>query len=290
METMDVVDLSEDMDIEVTSQALPASAKATGKKAIFVVSEKGGVGKTTFARGWLEVARSRGRVVSAHDADGSVGQLRRFYGSRPAGALSPEEVQDPKVGVGYFDIHHIDIKQGRDRLIEAMNTDAPLLLIDLPGGSLHEVERVFGDFGLFVETYKSDGWEIVIVIVIDHLMTPARSVFDSIRSFGDGVKYVVVKNLAIADASEFLVFDGYKDEKGVDKYGKASKLLAQKGGQVICMPRLEPRTFALIDVDSLTFGAAASNNPPRMDTSDRVRTKAWLTRFEQALAGTMIDP
>ena len=98
------------------------------KRVIFVCSQKGGAGKTTFARGLLEALRYEGITVAAYDADGAVGQLLQYEGARDRkGALLPR--QDPRVGCGDFDIRDDD---DRDILLNALADEPPVLLFDLP--------------------------------------------------------------------------------------------------------------------------------------------------------------
>ena len=74
------------------------------KRLILVTGQKGGVGKSTFARALLDCLRSRGRSVAAFDGDGSVGHLLQYYGEKQNGKLKFE--QNPLIGAGYYDLRN----------------------------------------------------------------------------------------------------------------------------------------------------------------------------------------
>ena len=73
------------------------------RRVVLVAGQKGGTGKSSVARALVDRCR-RDRISAAgYDADGSVGQLLQFYGTRTAdGQVSIE--QDPLQGIGYFDL------------------------------------------------------------------------------------------------------------------------------------------------------------------------------------------
>ncbi|MFZ1493389.1 MAG: hypothetical protein WAU60_08235 [Candidatus Competibacter denitrificans] len=250
-------------------------------RAVFVLSNKGGAGKTTFARGLLDLQRFEGYTVAAYDADGKVGQLVQHYGLRDekGDLVFP---QDPKVGCGFFDIRAED---DRDTLINALADPAPLLLFDLPGGLVGELGKVIdygaAPHGLFKE-YVERGYAITIVIVMTPVLASVRTVRESLEAFGSQVSYVVVKNLAFGPENSFILFDGTQQEalEWPESEGKAAILAA--GGVIVTMPVLNARTYALLDFYNLPFTDAAQGKARgrSLPLADQARVRNWLADFD----------
>lgn len=254
------------------------------KVAIFVCSQKGGAGKTTFARALLDVLRCEGYTVAAYDADGNVGQLFQHHGLRDArGVLLAR--QDPCVGCGFFDIRADD---DRDLLLNALATEPPILLFDLPGGVVGELGKVVdgGDTpcGLFGE-YRDRGYAVTIVVVMTPVHASVRTVQHSINAFGTTVRYVAVKNLAFGAEDAFVLFDGC-DQDGLRlPPSRGKQALLEHGGVIVAMPALEPRSYALLDIYNLGYVEAVrgQGSGGRMPIADRVRVRHWLQEFDRRL-------
>jgi hypothetical protein len=254
------------------------------KRAIFVCSQKGGAGKTTFARGLVELLRCEGYVVAAYDADGNVGQLFQHEGLRDAnGRLIPN--QDPLVGCGFFNIREDD---DRDILLNALAAEPPLILFDLPGGVVGELGKVV-DYGaaprgLFSE-YLDRGYAITVVVVMTPVLASVRTVQESIESFGHGVDYVAVKNLAFGAEENFILFDGCAQPDLTLPTSVGKQMLLAQGGALITMPALHSRSYALLDVFNLSYLAAAQGSGPgrRLPLADQMRVRRWLQEFDEQL-------
>ena len=254
------------------------------KVAIFVCSQKGGAGKTTFARALLDVLRCEGYTVAAYDADGNVGQLFQHHGLRDArGVLLAR--QDPCVGCGFFDIRADD---DRDILLNALTTEPPVLLFDLPGGVVGELGKVVdgGDApcGLFGE-YRDRGYAVTIVVVMTPVQASVRTVQHSIDAFGTTVRYVAVKNLAFGAEDAFVLFDGC-DQDGLRlPPSQGKQALLEHGGVIVAMPALEPRSYALLDIYNLGYIEAVRGHGPAgtIPIADRVRVRHWLQEFDRRL-------
>ena len=254
------------------------------KVAIFVCSQKGGAGKTTFARALLDVLRCEGYTVAAYDADGNVGQLFQHHGLRDArGVLLAR--QDPCVGCGFFDIRADD---DRDLLLNALATEPPILLFDLPGGVVGELGKVVdgGDTpcGLFGE-YRDRGYAVTIVVVMTPVHASVRTVQHSINAFGTTVRYVAVKNLAFGAEDAFVLFDGC-DQDGLRlPPSRGKQALLEHGGVIVAMPALEPRSYALLDIYNLGYIEAVRGHGPAgtIPIADRVRVRHWLQEFDRRL-------
>ena len=250
------------------------------KRVIFIASQKGGAGKSTFARALLDQLRQENFTTAAFDADGNVGQLLQYVGSRDDRRVLLRE-QDPIQGCGYFDIYAED---DRDEIINALALQAERLLFDLPGGAVSHLCHILdeGDTpdGL-VDEYRRAGYRLTVVVVMTPVLASVRTVQNTIHLFGSEVDYIVVRNLAFGDEAAFILFDGVDDEELKQPPSKGKLALLEGGGVVINMPALAPRTYALLDYYSLSFHTACADK--RIPLADQARVRQWLERFKSAL-------
>lgn len=239
------------------------------KPVLFVVNEKGGTGKSFFSRGWLDLARGRGKRVAAFDADGKVATLLTSYGTRSNGRR--DEAQDPLEGIGFFDM--MDSEQ-QEVLLNAIDVGADAILIDTPAGSLDEFERLLGSGQELFSEYRKAGYQPYLVFVLDTGDASTHTVVKAVRRYGESVGYVVVKNLNADDPESFTRYDK-----------AAAELVGKAGGSTICMPVLREQTTKRMDENrwrrfSDVVGSAEATR------TDRVAVRLWLSEFEGELAKT----
>lgn len=253
------------------------------KRAIFVMAQKGGVGKTFFTRGLTQVYRDAGLRTAIYDCDPKVGQLLQYHAQRTADGGVVED-QDPTVGAAAFDVRS---DRERDGLANAIHTDAEVIIMDMPGGTVGEIERVYGTpKGLFLE-YAKHGYEVIVVVIVDVLKASTATVLDAVELFGDTAHYVVVKNGGSGGAprpDDFRMYDGYDDGETRSR-GLARKAVEAAGGETIYMEGMAAGTIQWLDEFDYSFGAGRAHERALGHSG---RCSYWLQAFEQTLASTRL--
>ncbi|WP_428560976.1 MAG: hypothetical protein ACP59X_17860 [Solidesulfovibrio sp. DCME] len=252
------------------------------KRAIFILSQKGGSGKTTFSRALLDHLRQgHGLAVAAFDADGAVGQLVQYYGSRDAGGQL-DQPQNPMTGVGVFDLRR---SEQRGTVVDALDLGADTLLFDFPAGCLEDLGRVVGQAGVgaLLDEYEREGFRVTVAVVVSNVQSSAGNVLAAMEVFRDRVDYVTVKNLFYGKPEDFLFFDGFTGADGRLYGGQALGALSRYGGKVMHMPALPGREYALCDMYCLGFSEALSH--PALRRSQRGAIAHFLREFGTAVDG-----
>jgi hypothetical protein len=261
-----------------------------GKKAIFVMSQKGGVGKSAFARGLLDHLRRYHPAGSdapaktiAFDLQPEVNQLGTAYGLKKndgRGRVAYDAAAN--LSSPFAGVISLSLKDDKDieMIGESLDYGADILLFDLPGGSVDEMKSVFGTLQEFIGEYKEAGYEIVVAMALSYLAASAAGVEEIMKIWGDSAKYVAVLNLGQAPREEFIFFDGER----ADRYGYPKDMVEASGGLVVEMPALQQSTYALVDADGVGFSEAANPDSSNYSRTHRVRIRGWLERFDAQFA------
>jgi hypothetical protein len=140
---------------------------------------------------------------------------------------------------------------------------------------------------------QNAGRELVIVSVIGIKRDATGTPQDAIERFGSAVHHVVMKNGYFGEPDDFVIFDGIARPTEADpnarKYGKTGAVVRDAGGEVVYLPKLNPITDALLDVEGLTFvqGIEALDTLGRRHASN---VRAWLATAEEALSQSWLSP
>lgn len=261
-----------------------------GKKAVFVMSQKGGVGKSTFARGLLDHLRryrpdgsAATAKAIAFDLQPEVNQLGIAYGLKKDDGRGGMIYDDAaNLSNPFAGVLSLSLRDDKDveMLGEALDYGADILLFDLPGGSIDEMKSVFGTLQEFVGEYSAAGYEIVVAMALSYLAASAAGVEEIMKVWGSSAQYVAVLNLGQAPREDFIFFDGERAER----YGFPKELIEASGGLVVEMPALQQSTYALVDADGVGFSEAADPDNSAYSRTHRVRIRGWMERFDAQIA------
>ena len=172
---------------------------ASGSRtAVWTFSVKGGVGKTTWARGLRALARAAGQPIAAYDGDGMRGGLTRYEALRTVEGelLDPSGrhflmLQDALEGVVPF---YMRDPAQRDMLLNVIDTSFQTFLIDFPGDIEREIEEIVGATREVIRVYRESGVDVVVVIPITTEPTSINSIEVAFDAFEDMVRYIAAKN------------------------------------------------------------------------------------------------
>jgi hypothetical protein len=225
---------------------------------LLVSGDKGGVGKSCLARVLCDSLRHNGKVLAAYDADRRNPQLYRFYG---------QGSQDPTEGVEMLDF----VGSGADKLIEdIMSEKAPYCLVDLPAGSGARMEALERELKL-VERVQKSGHKVVVFHVLSRVIDSINALKLTIENFGEGPRYVAVKNGFFGPENSFVRWQSSKTRE---------KFLAI-GGTEVFLSDLNDLVFDQIDSRSLTFRQASKSE--HLVHAQRWRVEEWLEAADNAI-------
>ncbi len=251
------------------------------RRMVVVVSHKGGVGKTFFAATLVSWMRSQGMAVAAFDSDGIVGGLRRVLGVKGLDGM-PLAEQDPLTGCGYYDIRN---DRERAQFLDAVSLGYDLMLQDLPGGAILDLQRVVDDgdgVRQLLDSFDSEGVRLTVVHLITHVIESVFSVASLTQMFGQRVDHIAVLNKNFGrELTDFPFWHGYETAKGEKKGGATRKRFLDMGGAEIEFPALEPGVFAKIAAAMEPLTKAVVN--PELKLSERGTIQVFLRKFDEQI-------
>jgi len=243
--------------------AATATATVPCKRLLVITGDKGGTGKSTFARVLVDILLQQGIKLVAFDSDKRNAQLYRFYNQALAS------------GVARIDLA---TRGGADALINQLEAAQEVILIDLPAGAGEDFERFEQEMDL-IQTAKEMGYRLTVVSVINRVKDCVNSLRTLLDYCGDRVDYVVVKNLFFGTPERFQRFDE----------SKTKTLFLQHQGVVMHLPDLYDGTTDLLDQQNLTFSEAQQHRD--LSLVDRTRVKRFLqaAATEMSPAASLLD-
>lgn len=256
------------------------------KLAIFVLSNKGGVGKTTVAKCFTDHARRESLNAAIYDTDGDVKGLLKQYGHTEDDGATYN--CDPLTDVGYF---NMQIDADRENVVNAIESRADIIFFDTPAGSIRKIFTSLNNASLFADTLNAEGYELVLMLLVDPYDDTIDGIQNAIDLFGEKAKYVVWKNMNNAKPEDFVYFEPASvlpdaEPMFVNDQGdplSARELVESYQGLVYEMPSLPLRTNARIRRLHLQFGEAAAPGSP-LKVNDRALVRSWLDELNAQFA------
>lgn len=238
------------------------------KRIVISTSDKGGNGKSGFARTYSDIGIMRAIPILPYDGDKRNAQLYRFYHK----AFS--SVHANSAGVLQIDLSK---RGGADKLINSLDSEnTKIVLIDFPAGGGELFERLDAELHLF-DLLPEVGYRLTLVNVLSRVKDSVNSLLTLLEYVQKHdthhvTDWVVVKNLFYGGAEKFRRYDGSKTKRRIE----------EAGGITICLPELHDDTYDLIDDKDLTFTDALKPEH-QLPLADRRRVKVFLEEAEEEL-------
>lgn len=230
------------------------------KRVIWITGSKGGTGKSTFARGLLDILLSDGIKAVAFDGDPDNAQLFRYYNNADV------------------DVTRIPLKKrnGVDAIFDELEkAKASVILVDVPAGS-GSVLVGLEDEGGFLSAISDCGYHLTVVSVLSRIKDSVNQLKLAMEiTDGYDAAHVAVKNLYYGDADKFRFL----------ARSKTKQRLLESGGTVVEMRDLFDDTYELVDDADLPFLAAVKTGSG-LPSADVRRIKQWLLHFKRQVLST----
>jgi len=245
---------------EVEDQPLKNQPKTLGRM-VLVTGDKGGTGKSVFARILLDIYHHRNIKYIAYECDQSNPQLYRHY---------------HQLGTGVQTLK-LNQRGGADPLQDNLKQFSPRVsLVDLPAGAAEYFEKLSKDIFLFENTQRL-GYRITMVSVLSRVKDSLEQLKRLVDFCQDRVDYVIVKNLYWGDEEKFT------------RYHNSSirQTLLELGAVELALPELFDDIFDVIDANDLTFREALEDEI--FTLSNQSRIFGWINACENEFAKAAVQ-
>lgn len=240
------------------------------RRLVMVTGDKGGVGKSTFARGLAQIYIDNTVKFVGLDADNSNPHLIRFY--------------ETSANIQRLDISNSDkLDEFVDNLKELVypkpkesgenQESQSLILLETPSQFLATLKILIKEMGFLGVVNDKCQMRVTIVVVISTIVDCINQLLELYSYCGDNVDYVIVKNLFYGEVEQFNFYDNSQKIKEIEQQVKAKSHTFTS----ITMPKLAKKSYDYLDVKNMTFrqGLEQDEYPSVFG-----RILSWLNNFQ----------
>lgn len=213
------------------------------KKLIFVHGDKGGVGKSTFARLLADYYETKEVAWRGFDADNTNGHLYRFYPAETTGLFIRDQASI-------------------DQILNALEDDDTHLLVDLGARSGEIIQDWMRQTG-FLPLRQELGFTVTVAFVLSPIYDSTALLKECVEGLEAQANYVVVKNQI--HGRKFSFYDQSKIRQHLQELGTVE----------IEMPELLRSTYLKVDEQDLSWQDAT--DAPGLRLADKQRVRQFLT-------------
>jgi hypothetical protein len=218
-------------------------------RIILAHGDKGGVGKSTFARLLADYYEEHNIIWHGYDTDNTNGHLVRFFGAKTTPILLRDEASTSE-------------------LLNALEAGSTHNLIDMGARSGEVLSKWMADTD-FLALCTELGFRVTVAFVLSPVLDSVALLKTVAEQIGEKADYVVIKNEALG--SSFEVYDKSKTRV---------KVTQELGGIEIVLPELAEHAYQRVDQLSISWRSAVETKELALNVRQYV--KVWLRRgFEQ---------
>ncbi|YAF99394.1 MAG: hypothetical protein AB3A66_30065 (plasmid) [Nodularia sp. CChRGM 3473] len=245
-------------------------SKSYSRRLVIVTGDKGGVGKSTFARGLLQTYLDTKQQFVSFDADTSNPQIKRFY----ADECSVLPLDIFKRGQADFFLDRLksliypSLKKGQEK----PDPGKSLFLLELPPQSIQFFRLFEYEIGFFEMAEQDLDLRVTMAAVINRTKDSVNQL-SHLRDFcDDNVDYVVVKNLFFGDKESF---ERYDNSSLVQTLKERKSPIPE-----IYMPDLIAHAYDYLDENNYSFSQGITQTEK---LSVKGRVSKWMENFKNSI-------
>ncbi|GAX38825.1 nucleotide-binding protein [Nodularia sp. NIES-3585] len=246
----------------------------SSRRLVIVTGDKGGVGKSTFARGLLQAWIDEQQDFVAFDADVSNPQIKRFYSTEctiePVNIFKRGQTDIFLQELGKYIFPPDSIEDGKELV-----SPKSLFLLELPPQSSNILKDFVNDMDLFETIKNIYQMRVTMVVVISRTLDSVNQFVNLYSYCQNNVDYIVVKNNFFGEEHEFNRYNNSQVIQDIKANPENQKYIHEIG-----MPDLIEHAYDYLDRESYSFAKGIQQNDL---IAVKGRVTAWLRNFKESI-------